>query len=94
MCIDDCERRKGSGQRLAPAVPLPTGIIADDAEDDGDIMEEDCDAVDDVEYEEEEDKDVDLLDLELVNCCIEMEGNMAVKVNILDLARLMERSMM
>ena len=75
LCIDGCERRKGFGQRLAPDVPPPTGITAGDAEDDGDIMEEDCDTVDNVEYEGKEDEDMDLLDLELVNCCIEMEGN-------------------
>lgn len=35
----------------------------------------DCDAVDNVEYDDEEDEDVDLLDLELVNCYINIEGN-------------------
>lgn len=67
MCIDNCDKRKGFRRRLTPAVPRPTGIIAGKSDDDDDIMEDDRDAVDNVEYKEEEDEAVYLLDLGLVN---------------------------
>lgn len=39
-------------------------------------MEEDRNAVDNVEYDDEENETIDMLDQELVNRCINMEGNL------------------
>ena len=71
--MDDGERRNGFGQDVVPYVQLLIGYITGDAEDDSN-MEDDCDVVRNKEEEEEEDEPVDLLDLELVNCCMRGMG--------------------
>ena len=71
--MDDGEKRNGFGQDVASCVQLLIGYITGDVEDDSN-MEDDCDVVRNKEEEEEEAEPVDLLDLELVNCCMRGMG--------------------